>query len=61
MLINLLLTSEPDEQKALARFQALVPLALVKIDKYLVPHPDVDLQLGEDAVDCQMQRTMNEG
>ncbi len=47
MLINLLLTTEKDDVKATARFQALVPLALEKIDKYLVPNPDIDLSVGK--------------
>jgi hypothetical protein len=47
ILINLLLTTEKDYVKAAARFQALVPLALAKIDKYLVPNPDIDLSAGK--------------
>jgi hypothetical protein len=51
LLVNLLLISEKSEEKAAARLMALVPSALAKIDKYLVPNPSIDLSAAENALD----------
>lgn len=59
ILINLLLTTEKDEEKALKRFQALIPLSMEKIDKYLVPNPEIDLNPGKDAIDKEMAECFN--
>lgn len=59
LLINLLLTTEKDEVKATARFQALVPAALEKIDKYLVHNPAIDLAPAEGAIDREMAECFN--
>ena len=59
ILINLLLTTEKNEKLATARFEALVPLALREIDKYLVPNPEIDLSVAKDAIDSSMQECYN--
>ncbi len=47
LLINLLLTPERDDEKATARFGALVATALARIDKYLIPSPDANAKLAD--------------
>lgn len=54
LLIQLLLTPEKNEEKASARFAALVPAAMQKIDKYLIPNPDVDLAVSASEFLCSI-------
>ena len=60
LLVNLLLVAEKSEAKATSRLMALVPSALAKIDKYLVPNPNIDLSAAENALDKNSVATFNE-